>query len=225
MLTDNYDKSVGSNISKLLQIVASELEDIHATLVGTEDWRDIDQAEGAVLDRIGFNVEQFRGGADDGIFRVLIKSKIGRNRSDGTIDKMIDVLSIALGADPSEIQIEETYTDLIAPEPAAISLISIPFAKLLEIGMSGAQFGQLVAKMTAAGVGVKSIEFFGTFELSSQYDALENDTDIGFGQLVILEGFGTEDYGSGTYGGSYEIIGGGTLGAIYRPGVDDELPI
>lgn len=205
-LTENYDKSPGSKVSRLLKIVADELEEIKVALTTIESWRDIDTAQGATLDRIGLNVEQFRGLASDDIYRVLIKSKIARNRSDGTINTMIEVLSIALDADPSEIGIQELYADEFAPEPAAISVVSVPIARLLEIGMTGPQFGQLVAKMTAAGVGLKNVELFGTFQLSSQGNVLENDLAIGLGDVNDPDV-------------------GGTLGEIYQPEQDIILPV
>lgn len=203
-LTDNYNKHPQSNISKLLKLVAKELDDIKVQLKKIEEWRDIDKAEGEVLNRIGYNVEQFRGQASDEIYRVLIKSKIARNRSNGTINKIIEVISMALGVEPKDIGIKEMYLDEFDPEPAAISVISVPIAKILEIGMTGSQFAKLIAQMTAAGVGVREIELYGTFLLSSQPDVIETDPDTGLADIDMTQG--------------------GELGMIYQPDKDIELP-
>jgi len=61
-LTDNYRKDPQSNVGKLLGIVAGELEEAREALETTENYRDIDQATGVTLDRIGYNFLQYRGG-------------------------------------------------------------------------------------------------------------------------------------------------------------------
>lgn len=194
-LTDNYRKDSGSNVYKLMNIVSDELSEIKETFKTIEQWRDIDKAEGDVLDMIGSNVLQYRGQVTDDVYRVLIKSKIARNRSDGTLNYIIDILSVALDVPPSEIRISENY-------PAKISVLEIPIEKLNEIGMTSTQLGRVVAKLIAAGIGLDSIEFFGTFEIG---DTLITDLETGFGDI--------------------EMTVGGTLGAVYSPESDPEFPV
>lgn len=204
-LTDNYNKDPKSVLGKLLKIFADELTEVRNTLKKTKEWRDVDNAEGYGLDRIGFNVRQFRGMAPDEIYRVLIKSRIARNRSDGSINTIIQVLSMALGAETSDIKIVEGYTDPDDPEPASIKVMELPIKKILEIGMTAEQFGRMAAKTTAAGIGVKEIQMYGTFQFSSLLAEPETDIDTGFADVNMTQG--------------------GTLGMIYQPAIDIEFPL
>lgn len=199
-----YKKSPDSNIGKIISIVAIELDVLKNTFNKIEEWRSIDNAKGTTLDLIGENVVQPRGKSTDEIFRVLIKSKIARNFSTGDIDNIIQVLSIALDADPTEIKVQEHYEDAI-PDYAAISLESIPIARLNQVGMSADQFVQLVKKVVAAGVRVKQVELSGTFEFSIYPNFIETDSNKGFSDL------------EGTLGGY--------LGALYDSGKVEKLPI
>ncbi|NMB46639.1 MAG: DUF2612 domain-containing protein [Firmicutes bacterium] len=204
-LTDNYNKDPRGNIGKLFKIITDELMEIQSTFQKINDWRDVDNAEGFGLDRIGFNVRQFRGMAPDEIYRVLIKSRIARNRSDGSINTIIRVLSMALDTDPSELKIVEGYTDPIEPEPASIKVMELPIKRILDIGMTAEQFARMAAKTTAAGVGVKEIQMYGTFQLSIMPAELEVDPDTGLSDINMQQG--------------------GELGMIYQPVDDIEFPL
>lgn len=195
-LTQNYKST---NIYKLMQIVSEELDDIKIVYQRIEDWQDLQQAEGVALDKIGQDLLQFRGEVNDEVYRVLIASRIARNKATGTYNNMIEVLSLALNVDPTEIVIEEG----IAGEPQTITLIQIPLTTLAEIGMTIDQLGRIVAKLTAAGIGVKYVEFFGTFEYVG--DTLGFDIDTGYAD---------ED-----------MINGGTLGDLYQPENDPDFPL
>ena len=204
-LTDAYTRDPDSTLGRLLQVLAGELEDAQAALETTRDWRDIDQAEGATLDRIGANFEQYRGAAEDSVYRVLLKSKLARNLSDGAVDTIISVLAITLQADPQDISIEELWPG----EPAAVH-IDIPAASLLVAGMSLTQFGRFANRVVAAGVRA-SIFTEGTFELATEADPAEEeyDTEAGFNELD-------------EFGDPGDI--GGRLGAVYDPADDPDLP-
>jgi len=202
-LTDVFRKDPESNVGKLMAIFADQLQKLEQTVQRVEQWRDIDQAKGTTLDRIGENVGQPRGVATDEIYRILIKSKIARNLSKGDINTIITVLSTALDTDPSEIKIVELYNDPIEPEPAAISLIQLPLQRINEVGMHPAQFARIVQRTVAAGVRVGVIELVGTFE----YGAIGDPPDPDKGFADIDQTFG------------------GTLGAAYSPGDVPDLPI
>lgn len=205
MLTDNYNKAPASNISKLLAIVEAEHDELLETLQVVEAWQDLDRALGRALDRIGFDVQQFRGMATDEVYRVLIKSRIARNASDGSINTIIQVLSLAFDIEPSEFGISETYDDPYDPEPAAIKVIKAPLGGLLRTGLTGQQLGVMIAKTAAAGVGVQSVELYGTFQLSSIAGTLETDPEKGFADI--------------------DMTTGGTLGMAYSPSSDVEFPL
>lgn len=192
-----YSSKPDSNIAKLIAILAAELEKVKGTFEKMDEWRDIEKAKGQTLDLIGTNVNQYRGVSTDEIYRILIKSKIARNLSTGDIDTIIEVLSIALDTDPSDIVLQEEENK------AAISVVKIPIERLNEVGMSGAQFGLLVKKVVAAGVKVQQVELSGTFSFASG-NGIELDPEAGFSDL--------------------EGNVGGYFGAAFEPN-QNELPI
>ena len=171
-----YSSKPDSNIAKLIAILAAELEKVKGTFEKIDEWRDIERAKGQTLDLIGSNVNQYRGATTDEIYRILIKSKIASNLSTGDINTIIEVLSIALDTDPSEIVVREEG------EGASISIVKIPITRLNEVGMSGAQFGLLVKKVVAAGVKVQQVELSGTFSFASG-NGTELDPEAGFSDL------------------------------------------
>ncbi|MEK3727159.1 DUF2612 domain-containing protein [Lysinibacillus sp. FSL W8-0953] len=203
-LSDYFDKTPDSNISKLMSIFAAEAQEVKATNDRIRQWRNIDDAEGVGLDLIGQNVNQPRGVANDEVYRILLKSKIARNLSDGTIDMIIQVLAIALSVEPKMIKIKEKWNDPEEPEPAAIKVIELPLTKLNEAGLDPTNFVRIVQRTVAAGVKVGVIELTGTFEFSDITNSIDNIA--GFGDI-------------------YDETIGGYLGAAYTPSQDNELPI
>ena len=206
-LTDAYNKKPDGNLGKMLSIVASELSQLQSTLNTVETYRDIDQAEGNTLDRIGQNVQQFRGQAEDPVYRILIKSKIARNLSDGSVNTLIDTLTITLNTDPENVEVDELYNHPSNPEPAAV-FVSVPAERLNEVGLSLSQFGRLTNRIVAAGVRAEVL-FEGTFQFSSSYDSVNIDNEKGFNELIEGEPGDV----------------GGFLGAIYDPADDPDLPM
>lgn len=204
LLTDNYNKSPQSNIGKLLSIINDQLNDLLQTLDTMEQWRDIDLAEGTTLDGIGQNVAQPRGAASDQVYRILIKTKIARNLSRGDINTVIRVIALAVKAEYSEIEIQEKYTETLEPEPAAISLLRLPLSRISDSEIDLRQFARIIQRTVAAGVRVDAVELQGTFSLASG-DELELDLGVGFADI--------------------DQTTGGTLGAVFTPSVETELPI
>lgn len=201
---DYFSKHPNSNLSKLISIFSDELVILQNTNQIIMSWRDIDNAKGKSLDLIGENVNQSRGVATDEVYRILLKSKIARNLSDGAINTIIQVISIALSTDPSTIKIVEKWNDVDDPEPAAIKLIEMPLNKINEAGLDPLNFIRIVQRTVAAGVKVGVIELSGTFEFGDENNAIDN-----------LKGFGDIN----------EDSIGGYLGAVYTPSTDQELPI
>ena len=201
---DVFNKNPNSNIGKLIGILYGQMDELNTSLEKVREWRDIDNAQGTTLDRIGQNVIQPRGAATDEVYRVLLKSKIARNLSKTDINTIIRVLALALNCDYADIRIQEKFNATIDPEPAALSLIRVPIKRLNEVGMSPRQFAQIIQKTVAAGVKVAQVELAGTFKLATVYDQLNNDP-----------------YGLG----NIEMTLGGGLGEVYVPGNDYGLPI
>lgn len=201
---DHLKKDSTSNIAKLMGIFSEQMLALQQTIDRAGDWRDIDSAEGKVLDDIGTNVNQPRGKATDEVYRILLKSKIARNLSDGSINTLIRVLSTALSVSPTELRIVEKWHDEIEPEPAALKLIELPLKKLNEAGMDPVNFVRIVQKTVAAGVKVQALELSGTFEFGGITSPIDNQ-----------KGFGDVN----------DASIGGYLGAVYTPAYDNELPI
>lgn len=202
--TDYFDKQPNSNISKLMKIFSDELQTLNMTIERVGEWRDIDNAKGVVLDDAGTNIKQPRGVATDEVYRILLKSKIARNLSDGSINTIIQVLATALSCEYKDIKIKEKWTDELNPEPAAIQVIELPLVKINEAGLDPTNFARIVQRTVAGGIKVGVIELTGTFEFGDTSNAVDNTK--GFGDIN-------------------DSTKGGYLGAAYTPAVDNELPI
>ncbi len=202
-LTDAYSKDPDSNLGKTLALAAEQIDDLRQSVEKARQWRDIDEAEGETLDNIGYNVQQWRGQADDSVYRILIKSKVARNLSDGSVNTIIDILAITLDTDKQNVTVDPTWDE----EPASV-YIEVPAERLNEVGLSLSQFGRLSNRMVAAGVKA-NVLFEGTFQFSSDYDSVNSDDGKGFNELVNGE--------PGDIGGYF--------GAYYDPAEDEELPL
>ncbi|RUL56453.1 hypothetical protein [Lysinibacillus antri] len=202
--TDYFEKQPNSNISKLMKIFNDELQSLNTTIERVGEWKDIDKAEGLALDDAGTNIKQPRGVATDEVYRILLKSKIARNLSDGSINTIIQVLATALSCEYKDIKIKEKWTDDVDPEPAAIQVIELPLIKINEAGLDPANFARIIQRTVAGGIKVGVIELTGTFEFGDESNSI--DTIRGFGDV-----------------NNAEI--GGYLGAAYTPSTDQELPI
>ncbi|MBM5675619.1 hypothetical protein [Listeria seeligeri] len=204
-LTDAFTKSEKSNIGKLFIIVDQQITSITSALKKTEEWRDIDNAQGKALNNLGENVGQNRGQTTDEVYRVLIRGKVARNASDGTINKMIHAISKSLNCKYTDIQIinaNDSNSD-DEHEPAAIIIKKIPLKALNEVGLSTNQFLQIVDSIKAGGVRVAYVTLEGSFSFAQ--GAIEEVSQEGFSEL--------------------DQILGGMLGGLFTPGNDYKLPI
>lgn len=147
MITDALNKNPNSNIGKIFQVFAQEYKDINDTLLTMQEWTDLNKAEGKVLDAIGDEYNQRRGTADDERYRMLIRAKRARNKVDGTINNIIDALSVALSVPETEISVQN-WNEF---EPASIVIEIIP--KLIsEANLNVSDFKSLSEEVVAAGV-------------------------------------------------------------------------
>ena len=196
--TSNYDKRPESNVSKVISIISDELTELKDLYNKIEEYNDVDKAEGVALDTIGANIGQYRGEVRDEVYRALIKTKILRNRSDGTLNDMVKVLAIALDIDPAEIIMREDEQSALPN----INVLTVPIDALNRRGMTASQLGQLVNSMVVAGVKMEGIVYGGTFEYT---DELENDVSLGYSDV--------------------NMNNGGALGDVYAPSDEDRFPI
>ncbi|VFB17188.1 Protein of uncharacterised function (DUF2612) [Urinicoccus massiliensis] len=119
--------------------------EIEAGFQGIKNSRDIDQATGETLDRLGENVGQFRLGEEDDLYRLLIKTRVIANMSIGDIPTINYVMSVLLKE--VFLGLEETwpYEDYLR-EPAAIKLKLGPLAGSIPY--------EIIDRIKAAGVRV-----------------------------------------------------------------------
>lgn len=131
-LTSNYEKVPNSNNYKILSLGHLEHEEILETLNRLEAYRDIDEAAGFTLDKVGKNVLELRDGRDDETFRQSIKIKIASSLSAGTIEDMITICEILFG--DHFLSVQETWDQKeFNYEPAALlaSITDDPEAQTL----------------------------------------------------------------------------------------------
>ena len=202
MLVDAITKNEDSNIGKLFTIVDEQLTDIDDTLNTMEEWIQIDKAQGKALDDIGEDLNQYRGKATDEIYRVMIRGKMARSVSDGTINSMIDALSKTLNCKPTDIQIASSI-ELGEGEPNSIVVKKAPLEALNKIGLSANQFVQFVEQVVPGDASVARVNLEGTFSFAS-------------GSTVESSEFGFADIDGTT---------GGTFGGVFTSSDDYILPI
>lgn len=195
-------KQPSGTLYKVMSVLADEFSLIEQTLATIIAYRDIDKARGMTLDLIGQNINQKRGKATDEVYRILLKSKIARNLSDGTVNTIIDVISLSLSTKPSDVKILESWEVNPSAKPS-IELMKLPITKLLESGIDQENFVAIIQKTVAGGVQVKQVELEGTFELGDDYT-----DDLERGMTNTME----DDYG-------------GILGEIYGSSKNEKLPI
>lgn len=161
MIPDAFAKTKETNFGKLFIILSEQVNGVTQTVEKIENWRSIDEAKGIVLDKIGADLEQYRGMADDEIYRLLIKSRI------------IRAICATVNCQPTDISVisaVESKDTKISDEPLAIVIEKTPLGALNAIGMNVGTFIKIVEHSVMAGVRVISINLEGTFEFSETYD-------------------------------------------------------
>lgn len=226
-LPDVFSKKEDSNIGKLVKILSEQIDDLTDTFVLIEIWRDINQAEGTTLDKIGKDVGQYREDASDNAYRILIKSKILRDRSDGTIDDLIKNLAYLLQIQESEVVLHSQYEENI---PASL-YSEVDLSKILLMDLTVERFSEILNNITGTGVSM-DIWFRGSF-LFSDDDQIQEDIEQGFGEVVSDELYHQGDFTFSSIklsqtdtekGFASDDMGeGGRFGALYRP--DDSIKI
>lgn len=146
-LPDAYNKSEQSGIFKTIKLASDQLAAGEKTLETIQEWRDIDQAQGSTLTKIGKDVGQPREGLDDEQYRQKIKIKIRSNLSGGEIETLNSIALVLLSDRFDGIQegwdLPENHP--IGPTPAMMLFTvkadgvnyGIPMAEIDEISAGG----------------------------------------------------------------------------------------
>lgn len=110
-----------------LQWQFKQLQDLFTTI---EDFRELDNANGEVLDAIGAQYNQLRGEADDSFYRIMIRSKMAINSGISTVNGLLDIIARSLNIPKKGIEIEPLRkwngATVDNGEPLAIAIRNIP---------------------------------------------------------------------------------------------------
>lgn len=162
-----------SNFRKILKILEKQLQDLEKVFEDIKKVRDIDQAEGIYLDRIGININLPRFNKTDEEYRKLLKTEIVANLSDGELPRLNDVLTNIL--EENFEGIEETWNnELFNNEPAGLT-VNIKGGNIETVD-------NLIGRIKAGGIGV---------HYSLNYKQTESDFYIG---SILLSGEKVEVY-------------------------------
>ncbi|MSE06600.1 hypothetical protein GKC34_12885, partial [Lactobacillus salivarius] len=85
----SVDATYNPNINKLVTFFAEYLSGVQGLFKQIEYYRNIDNASGNLLDKIGEKVGEVRGKADDEFYRVMLKSKIASRKGDATVNGIL----------------------------------------------------------------------------------------------------------------------------------------
>jgi hypothetical protein len=119
-LPSHFEKKPESNNYKLLSIVADQAKNRQELLNTIQRFRDVDQAEGKALDRLGKDEGLSRGSYDDSIYRKLIKIQYIVNLSEGEIEDMNTVLRAYM--DDGFLGVQELWNHRFYEEIAAFKV-------------------------------------------------------------------------------------------------------
>ena len=112
-----YQYRDSTNLKSLITaIFGTQVQDIENAIYQLMTRLDIDNSEGDQLDGIGEIVGQERQGLSDDLYKLWLKAKIGKNTSEGDLERVISIWSL-FNPDATVIHIYEYF-------PASISISS-----------------------------------------------------------------------------------------------------
>lgn len=157
---------VGELAARAQELEAALFDVLEQTAVGT--------AIGIWLDRLGGVVGEERGGEGDTLFRQYVQARVKANRSEGTLEDVIAVITAWYGS---------AFPTLALTEPGRANLL----VELPSVAVTAAQIARLVRLLRdtrSAGVGAQVLwqpqADSDTFTLSSS-SSLQSDSARGLG--------------------------------------------
>jgi len=158
-----------SNNAKLLSVLADDMVDMQELIDQVNLWRDITNAKGGWLDKIGTDWGVARNGFDDDFYRFMIRTKQLQRQVDGSYNSIIKLIAESLGANYSEINVTP-----VKDESQAIQVTNIP-AKYIDSQRKEAMVLDRVRSSVVAGVRVATGRFLKTVK-STLYYAMKFQT-------------------------------------------------
>lgn len=147
-----------SNNAKLLSVLADDMVDMQELIDQVNLWRDITNAKGGWLDKIGTDWGVARNGFDDDFYRFMIRTKQLQRQVDGSYNSIIKMIAESLGANYSEINVTP-----VKDEPNAIEVTNIP-AEYIDSQRKEAMVLDRIRDSVVAGVRVANVQFQTVFK-------------------------------------------------------------
>ena len=166
-LPDSYAKSERSNNHKLLNLNEQAVADAKSDLWAIYDARDIENAIGRTLDRIGEMVGQKRGAMTDAQYRYVIRTKVGMNTGQATYESAMETLTRIFNCTPRDIVIVD------GAESCSLEVQKFPLEVLVNAGFTSLQAVDFIKRVAPIGVMVKTVNFQGTFEFADTADVYD----------------------------------------------------
>lgn len=227
-LPSSLNSEPGTNFEKLAKFLSLGFDDIQLLFNNIQKYRNIDQAKGKLLDRIGEKYDVKRGPADDDFYRLMIKSKLAIRKGDTSINGLLTTMQNALGINVFGVKLKPIYLEDGTKEPLSLRITDVPlrFAKsefeqefmMKQIESSvavGIHLQDMQFKITSlgnwyAGAGMATVECF----------HIDDSIDYGTFKMANIAGVGaTGDFSSlneledsRQYAAS--LIGSATAGAV-----------
>lgn len=199
-LPDCYRKDPDSNNHKLLELGHTAALELRADIASVCDVLDLNVAAGKTLDLYGEMLGQRRGLLNDGQYRYMLLTRIGRNTVQGDYGSIMRTLVLMFGGRMGDISLDDL--ELVEEERSCVvKLTKFPVHVLVNAGFSSRQAVQMIESILPVCVTLSADNFEGTFEFA-ELEA-EYDEQAGFADLA------------GTFGGY--------LG-LYL-GDDDKIPV
>lgn len=142
---------------KISKFFTDGLDQTKDTLEEIDRYRNVDNAEGKALDKLGDKYGVKRGPADDEFYRMMIHSKIANRKGDTTVNGILRTMQNALGIDIKGVKIGPAYHDG-EQEPLSLRLSNVPLT------FARSEFEQefmlkQIESIIAAGIRLQDLEF------------------------------------------------------------------
>lgn len=153
----SFITKLGSNNWKLSKFFTDGLDQTKDTLEQIDSYRNVDNAEGKALDKLGDKYGVKRGPADDEFYRMMIRSKIANRKGDTTVNGILRTMQNALGIDVKGVKIGPVYHNG-KQEPLSLRLSNVP------LSFARSEFEQefmlkQIESIVAVGVRLQDLQF------------------------------------------------------------------
>lgn len=145
-------KQPDGNYYKLMDIFTSNINAVDDLAQKVADWRDIGNAQGAILDMLGQNYNVKRVSDDDDFYRFMIRSQQIASRANGTADDILSLITRTLDVNPNNIHLTRTA------EPNHIR-ISLPYSNMLKDPVRLQLTLSMLSNATMAGIWLDNVLF------------------------------------------------------------------